>query len=193
MKTNNTKKYLTIFSLLIIFSLSACTEIITGTFSSNKGAPQDESFADFMDVPYPANMSFQKKESFSYTRRNVLSGVAVATGTMNIDEVGAYYDQHLPPHGWTPVAEAQSSALVSTWKKDDKYLTIFAKPESFSLTSSLRLELWVEAPHLNSDLGQRVIYQKPTIKDSNAEPGNSGSSNAEHNSSTKDGVTAEDI
>jgi len=112
-----------------------------------------------MDVPYPSIFSQDKKNSFTYSRRNIISGVVTVVGRLNLDEVGAYYDQHLPFYGWTPVAEAQGSKLISTWKKGEAILTIIAQPASFSIGNDTRVELWISPPHLSGDLGQRVIYQ----------------------------------
>ncbi len=144
----------------------------------------EESFAEFRDVPYPANFSFSKKDSFTYHRRGILSGLVVVSGRMTVDELGAYYDLRLPGHGWSPVADIHySSALVSTWKKGDKTLTIVGRPVSFALADEVKVELWVAPPHTRDDLGQRVNYQKPAAHNSSS----SGSKKS------GDAVTEEDI
>jgi hypothetical protein len=91
-------------------------------------------------------------------RRGVLSGVVTVVGKFSADELGAYYDQHLPSHGWSPLAEAQSSKLVSTWTKGNKVLTIITTNVTFSIGTDIRVELWVAPPHTKGDLGQRVVY-----------------------------------
>jgi hypothetical protein len=111
-----------------------------------------------MDVPYPAVMTLESKNTFSYSRKNIQAGVVSVVGHLSTDEIGAYYDSHLPNHGWTPLAEAQSSKLVSTWTKGQKVLTIIASPLTLSLGSNLRLELWVAPPHTKADLSQRIVY-----------------------------------
>jgi hypothetical protein len=152
--------YKSFFLIFIFFFLPGCLAAITAPFESSSPQNRDEeSFAEFMDVPYPSIFSLDKKNSFTYSRRNVLSGVVTVAGRLNLDEIGAYYDQHLPQHGWVPVAEAQGSKLVSTWKKGEAILTILAQPATFSIGNDTRVELWVSPPHLKGDLGQRVIYQ----------------------------------
>jgi hypothetical protein len=119
----------------------------------------DESFAEFMDVPYPAVMTLEKAGTYSYSRRDVKAGVVTVMGKMTIDELGAFFDTHLPNHGWAPLAEAQSVKLVSTWTKGGKALTIIATPIVMAIGGNLRVELWVGAPHTKGDLGQRIIYK----------------------------------
>jgi hypothetical protein len=122
---------------------------------------EGESFAEFLDVPYPSVMGLDRPLTFTYTRRGTLSGTIVVAGRMTLDEVGQYYDQHLPRHGWRPLAEAQGSKIVSTWVKDNKVLTIIVS-SAFAITGQdSRVEIWVSPPRSQSDLGQRVIYKKP--------------------------------
>jgi hypothetical protein len=111
-----------------------------------------------MDVPYPSTMTLEKKNTYTYTRKGIQAGVISVVGHLTTDEIGAYYDSHLPNHGWQPRAEAQSGKLVSTWAKGQRVLTIIASPLTLSLGSDLRLELWVAPPHTKADLGQRVVY-----------------------------------
>lgn len=148
------------------FLLSGCVEAITDTVAGPTRGQDEESFAEFLDVPYPANMSFSKKQSFTYERRGVQSGLVTVSGRMNMDELGAYYDAHLPGHGWSPVAEVQySSAFASTWRKGEKLLTIVSRPASFSVGGDVTVELWVAPPHTQADLGHRVVYQKPSAQE----------------------------
>ncbi|UQZ89742.1 hypothetical protein C4J81_11200 [Deltaproteobacteria bacterium Smac51] len=181
--------------MIAVSGLTGCVEKITTPFTGTTVNRDEESFAEFSDVPYPANMSFSKKDSFTYSRRGVFSGLVVVSGRMNVDELGAYYDLHLPGHGWSPVAEVHySSALVSTWKKGDKVLTIIGKPVSFSIGSDLRVELWVAPPHTKDDLGQRVAYQKPTVKESGTTTSSSGGLFSKTTTKkSSDSVTEEDI
>ena len=155
--------------MFALTGLSGCVEKVTAPFTAPPVNRDEESFAEFRDVPYPANFSFSKKDSFTYSRRGVLSGLVVVSGRMNVDELGAYYDLHLPGHGWSPAADIHySSALVSTWKKGDKILTIVGRPSSFSLADEVKVELWVAPPYTKDDLGQRVVYRKPAAQGSSS-------------------------
>jgi hypothetical protein len=152
-------------SLLVLFfalALSGCVEKVTAPFTGPPVNRDEESFAEFRDVPYPAHLRFNKNVSFTYQRRGVLSGLVQVEGTMTVDELGAYCDAHLPGHGWKPISDIQySSALVSTWKKADKILTVVGRPSSLStLSGGLNVQLWVAPPYTEDDLGQRVIYRK---------------------------------
>jgi hypothetical protein len=125
---------------------------------------EGESFAEFLDVPYPSIMGLDRSATFTYQRRGVMAGTVVVAGRMTLDEVGEYYDLHLPNHGWSPKAEAQGAKLVSTWVKGDKTLTIIAS-SAFAITGQdSRVELWVQAPFTKEDLGHRVIYRKSPEK-----------------------------
>ena len=144
----------------LMAALSGCVTLALRDTSGPMAPTSDEeSFAEFMDVPYPATMTLEKDATFSYTRREVKAGVVTVIGKMTVDEIGYFYDTHLPGHGWSPVAEAQSLKLVSTWTKGGKVLTIIATPIVMAIGGNLRLELWVGAPHTKGDLGQRTVYQ----------------------------------
>jgi hypothetical protein len=161
----------TLIALLSLFFLTGCINFaLKDTRGEAAPTPEGESFAEFMDVPYPSVMTLERKNTFTYSRKGIQAGVVSVVGHMTADEVGAYYDRHLPNHGWQPRAEAQSGKLVSTWAKGQKVLTIIASPLTLSLGSDLRLELWVAPPHTQADLSQRVVYgssappEEPTIE-----------------------------
>jgi hypothetical protein len=147
-------------ALLAATFLTGCLTVAVRD-SSGPQAPTagEESFAEFMDVPYPATMTLEKGDTFSYSRRDIQAGVVTVIGRMTVDELGAYYDGHLPGHGWAPLAEAQNVKLVSTWTKGSKVLTIIATPIVMAIGGNLRVEMWVAPPHTKSDLGQRSVYR----------------------------------
>jgi hypothetical protein len=144
---------------VLTLTLGGCLVAIRDTSGPSAPTPDDESFAEFMDVPYPAVMALEKDDTYIYTRRDVRAGVVTLLGRMTVEELGAYYDAHLPSHGWTPVAEAQNIKLVSTWVKGGKILTIIATPVIMAIGGNLRVELWVGAPRSQADLGHRPIYR----------------------------------
>jgi hypothetical protein len=147
---------------VLTIGLTGCLKPIIAPFGGRSSPPADgESFAEFLDIPYPSVMALDRSKTFTYTRRGILSGTIVVAGRMTVDEVGQYFDQHLPGHGWTPLAEAQGERLVSTWVKDKKVLTILAISALAISGRDSRVEIWVAPPHLASDLGQRVVYTKP--------------------------------
>jgi hypothetical protein len=151
---------LAILLAALVPSLTGClTVAIRDSSGPSAPTPDEESFAEFMDVPYPAIMTLEKDDTYTYTRRDVQAGVVTVMGRMTVDELGAFYDEHLPSHGWLPVAEAQSVKLVSTWTKGSKVLTIIATPIVMAIGGNLRVELWVAAPHTKADLGQRTVYR----------------------------------
>ncbi|MDR1084895.1 MAG: hypothetical protein LBP22_08555 [Deltaproteobacteria bacterium] len=156
-----TKKYSLAALFLCLWALTGCVKPIIAPFGGKDTPAQDgESFAEFLDVPYPSVMGLDRTATFTYTRRGVLAGTIVVAGRMTVDEAGAYFDLHLPPHGWAPLAEAQGSKIVSTWTKGDKVLTVIIS-SAFAITGQdSRIEMWVAPPHLKSDLGQRVVYKK---------------------------------
>jgi hypothetical protein len=149
--------------VLLALGLAGCVRPVLAPFGG-KGSPpvlEGESFAEFLDLPYPSAMGLDRSATFTYERRGVKAGTVVVAGRMTMDEVGEYFDLHLPSHGWSPVAEAQGPKIVSTWVKGDKYLTIIVSP-AFAITGQdSRIEMWISPPHLKSDLGKRVVYQKP--------------------------------
>ncbi|MGL4209867.1 MAG: hypothetical protein ACRCTY_10840 [Candidatus Adiutrix sp.] len=152
-----------IFLLMVASALAACVQTVKAPFTSTSVGRDIESFAEFKDVPYPSNMSFLKSESFTYTRRGTLAGVVVVSGRMTKDEVGAFYDAHLPNHGWAPLAEVNyNTSLVASWAKDNKVLTIITRPLPLAVTPEIKVELWVAPPHTKDDLGRRTIYQHST-------------------------------
>ncbi|MDR1545792.1 MAG: hypothetical protein LBU12_03585 [Deltaproteobacteria bacterium] len=171
--------------------LAGCLTI--GNFGGSNGsggsggasAKDGESFYDFMDVPFPSAMSLDSSGTFTYSRRGVLSGVVAVVGRMNVEELGAWFDVHLPSYGWSPLAEAQNVKLVSTWTKGAAVLTLIASPVTLSLGGDVRLELWVAPPHLKSDLGKRVVYETTGGKARSTTPVRS--------SKPKGSVTEEDI
>jgi hypothetical protein len=141
--------------------ISGCVKPIIAPFSTKNKPPMDgESFAEFLDVPYPSTMGLDRQATFTYTRRGVLAGTIVVAGRMSLDEVGEYFDLRLPAHGWSPLAEAQGDKIVSTWRKGDKTLTIIASPAFAIAGQDTRIEFWVAPPHTQADLGQRVVYKK---------------------------------
>ncbi|KXS56213.1 MAG: hypothetical protein AMR96_03935 [Candidatus Adiutrix intracellularis] len=147
----------------IITILTGCLEGLPQLFTEPKPNPQKESFAEFVDVPYPTHLIYNRRESYTFKRRNKLYGLVTVSGKMNLDEAGDYFDAHLPGHGWQPRAKVSYSlALVSTWTKGDQTLTVVGRPAALTLTSEIRLELWVAPLHTADDLNQRVIYQPPT-------------------------------
>jgi hypothetical protein len=157
--------------LACLLSLVGCVNVaLTKTRGESAPTAEGESFAEFMDIPYPSVMALETKNTFTYTRRGIQAGVVTVVGNLSADEIGAYYDSHLPNHGWTPLAEAQSAKLVSTWTKGQKVLTIISSPLTLSLGSDTRLELWVAPPHTKNDLGERIVYdstaprEEPVIK-----------------------------
>ncbi|MDR2140680.1 MAG: hypothetical protein LBR11_02650 [Deltaproteobacteria bacterium] len=156
-------RYINFLLLTLVFlGLTGCVRPIIAPFGGKDSPPlEGESFAEFLDVPYPSVMGLDRQSTYVYKRRGIQAGTIVVAGRMTVDEVGEYYDQHLPSHGWSPLAEAQGSKLVSTWTKDKKVLTIIVS-SVFSITGQdSRVEIWVSPPHLSSDLGQRVVYKKP--------------------------------
>lgn len=194
------KKYcgiaLVLFALL---SLSGCVEKVTAPFTAPPVNRDEESFAEFSDVPYPAHLKFSKGDSFTYQRRGMLSGLVVVSGRMNLDELGAYFDTHLPGHGWSPLSDIQySSALVSTWKKGDKILTVVGRPSALSIVGEVKVELWVAPPYTADDLGKRVVYQKPASRESSSSGGGGilggiFSSSGSGSKKSDNSVTEEDI
>ncbi|MDR2387437.1 MAG: hypothetical protein LBE80_07640 [Deltaproteobacteria bacterium] len=147
-----------------ILLLSGCGVNFAIKDTRGQSAPtlDGESFAEIMDVPYPSVMTLERKNTFTYTRKGIQAGVISVVGHLTTDEIGAYYDSHLPNHGWQPRAEAQSGKLVSTWAKGQRVLTIIASPLTLSLGSDIRLELWIAPPHTQADLGKRVVYDTST-------------------------------
>jgi hypothetical protein len=144
-----------LFSLLFIGS---CTLAITPAGPSYYGR-EDENFQDFMDVPYPSEMTLEKNKTVVFTRRNVLSGHISIVGPLTNDELLDYYDRRLPSHGWTPHSEVQTNTeTVSTWAKPGKTLTILVTTPTISIGVKSKVDLWVAPPFNKSDLGQRVIY-----------------------------------
>jgi hypothetical protein len=130
-----------------------------GGSSGGRAATKDsENFYDFMDVPFPHALTVETKNSFTYMRRGLLSGVVTAVGAMPVEELAAWFDAHLPAHGWQPAAEAQNVKIVSTWRKGQAVLTVVISPVTLSLAGDTRLELWVAPPHVQADLGKRTIY-----------------------------------
>jgi hypothetical protein len=149
---------------LTVFLVSGCINVaVKDTRGPNVAGSDDESFAEFMDVPYPGTMTLEKKRVRVYTRRQVLSGVVSVVGDFTPDEIGAFYDQHLPSHGWTPLAEVEGSEpkLISIWSKGSKVLTIIVS-STLAIGGRIRVELWVAPPRLKEDLGKRVIYKSST-------------------------------
>jgi hypothetical protein len=149
------------FLLVLAFGLSGCVRPVLAPFGGSKPPVDGESFAEFLDVPYPSNMGLDRSLTFTYERRGVLSGTIVVAGRLTMDEAAAYFDLHLPGHGWVPVAEAQGQKIVSTWRKGQKYLTIIVSPAFAIAGQDSRIEIWVAPPRSESDLGKRVIYKKP--------------------------------
>ncbi|MDR1308532.1 MAG: hypothetical protein LBL95_01315 [Deltaproteobacteria bacterium] len=151
-----------LLALLALASLSLLPGCLNVAFGDARGpsAPtaEGESFAEFMDLPYPPVMTLETRNTFAYERKGIRAGVVTVVGRLSADEIGAYYDSHLPAHGWAPLAEAQSTKLVSTWTKGQKVLTIVTSPITLSIGSDTRLELWVAPPHSQGDLGQRIVY-----------------------------------
>jgi hypothetical protein len=140
--------------------LNGCVNFTLKDTRGESASPlEEESYAEFMDVPYPSTMSLERKNTYTYTRKGIQAGVVSVVGNLTTDEIGAYYDARLPDLGWEPRAEAQSGKLISTWVKGQRVLTIIASPITLSLGSNLRLELWVAPPHTKGDLGQRVVYE----------------------------------
>ncbi|MDR2422254.1 MAG: hypothetical protein LBE01_02620 [Deltaproteobacteria bacterium] len=171
--------------ILLLVGLTACLKPVLAPFGG-KDAPvlEGESFAEFLDVPYPSVMGLDRQSTFAYDRRGVHSGTFVVVGRMTLDEVGEYFDLHLPAHGWTPLAEAQGPKLVSTWVKEKKVLTIVVSQAFAIAGQDSRVEIWVSPPRYQSDLGQRVVYKKPP------EPGKTRSTTPIRRSG---GVSEEDI
>ncbi|MDR1656103.1 MAG: hypothetical protein LBT47_00920 [Deltaproteobacteria bacterium] len=150
------------FCLLVLAGLAAagCLNVAIKDTSGPKAPSRDEeSFAEFLDVPYPATMTLEKDNTFTYSRRDILAGVVTVVGRMTVDELADYYDNHLPSYGWSPLAEAQNIKLVSTWTKGGKVLTVVATPIIMAIGGNLRVELWVAPPHTKGDLGNRLRYQ----------------------------------
>ncbi|MDR2386051.1 MAG: hypothetical protein LBE80_00515 [Deltaproteobacteria bacterium] len=179
---------LTLLAVLLFF-LSGCgiNFAIKDTRGESAPTADAESFAEIMDVPYPSVMTLERKNTFTYTRKGIQAGVISVVGHLTTDEIGAYYDSHLPDHGWQPRAEAQSGKLVSTWVKGNRVLTIIASPLTLSLGSDLRLELWVAPPHTQADLGKRVVY------DSSAPSGDPVVETKPIRGGKKNGFSEEDI
>ncbi|MDR2442383.1 MAG: hypothetical protein LBE31_02545 [Deltaproteobacteria bacterium] len=182
------KKFgLIIFLFLTLTILGGCLNVAirdhSGPSSLTSG---EESFAEFLDVPYPASMTLERDNTFTYSRRNVLAGVVSVVGRFSVEELALFYDQHLPGHGWTPLAEAQNVKLVSTWTKGGKVLTIIATPIIMAIGGNLRVELWVAPPHTKADLGKRMVYQNS---------GNEGERtySTKPTRGQKDGITQEDL
>jgi hypothetical protein len=120
----------------------------------------DENFQDFLDVPFPSEMTLEKGQSVVYQRRDVTSGRLVGVVSMSTDEMLDYYDRHLPRHGWTPRAEvAAGKTSVSTWSKGTKTLTVVAEQVTLSVGARSRVTLYIAPPHNKEDLGQRTVYQ----------------------------------
>ena len=144
----------------LVVGLAGClTVAVRDTSGPSAPTADEESFAEFMDVPYPAIMALERDDTFTYTRRDIQAGVVTVMGRMTVDELGAFYYDHLPGHGWSPLAEAQSVKLVSTWTKGGKVLTIIATPIIMAIGGNIRVELWVAPPHTRADLGQRAVYR----------------------------------
>jgi hypothetical protein len=147
------------FLLALAVAMGGCQMAIRDSRGPSAPMPDEESFAEFMDVPFPAVMTLERDDTYTYTRKEVKAGVVTVLGRMTVEELGAFYDNHLPNHGWRPVAEAQSVKLVSSWFKEGRVLTIIATPVVMAIGGNLRVELWVAPPRSASDLGHRTIYR----------------------------------
>jgi hypothetical protein len=166
--------------------LTGCLESLPRPFAEPKADPQKESFAEFADVPYPTHLVYNQKERYTFKRRDKLCGLVAVSGRMNLDEAGAYFDAHLPGHGWQPRAEVSySSGLVSTWIKGDRTLTVVGRPATLTLNPEVRLELWVAPLRTADDLGRRVVYQPPA--------GAAAGAKSPAKSAPRKGISEEDI
>jgi hypothetical protein len=146
---------------LFALGLCSCVAALTPLGEPNYNERDDENFQDFMDVPTPSVMAVETGAVEIYERRGVLAGKISLMGKLTVDELLDYFDRHLPNHGWTPLAEAQTErAALSTWAKAGKTLTIRATQPSLSLGVKSNLEIWVSPPHSKEDLGHRVIYNR---------------------------------
>jgi hypothetical protein len=146
--------------LWIIFFSVSCTTILAPAGKPAPHTREDENFQDFLDVPYPSAMEVEKSKIQVYERRGVLCGTYSLIGSLSPDELMDYYDRHLPPHGWIPLAEVQTEReVVSTWTKGKKTLTIQSSMVTMAIGADVRLRVWVASPHTKDDLGKRIIYR----------------------------------
>ncbi|MDR3152764.1 MAG: hypothetical protein LBW85_00490 [Deltaproteobacteria bacterium] len=153
--------------LLLAAPLLLCMSCIAAITSAkpDDSRRDDENFQDFMDVPFPSDMTLEKGKTFTYTRRDVLSGTISAVGPLSTDEILDYYDRHLPRHGWAPRAEVTAGKVtVSTWSKSSKTLTIIAEEVTIAVGARSRAILYVAPPHTQGDLGNRTVYQSTERK-----------------------------
>ncbi|MDR2612644.1 MAG: hypothetical protein LBG06_07445 [Deltaproteobacteria bacterium] len=149
-------------SLLLLAPLLLCASCIAALTPAapDDSRRDDENFQDFLDVPFPSEMTLEKGRTVVFTRRDVLSGSITIVGPLSTDEILAYFDRHLERHGWTPRAEVTTlKTTVSTWSKGSKTLTVVAEEVTLSVGARSRATLYVAPPHTQEDLGRRTVYQ----------------------------------
>jgi hypothetical protein len=128
-------------ALLSLASCSHFNQTETAENQATEFGPQQGAYFDFSDVKTPGSMTLDRDESFVYETNSVRAGVLALSGSASMEEILAFYEDHMPRDGWTMLSSFKYQKNVLIFTKTDKVCLITThRPNLLSKTA---LEVWV--------------------------------------------------
>ena len=141
---------LAVFSALLILALGAVSGCAS-TAKTDQGTASSETalrvpFSDFEDIPFPPEVSVNKKKSQLYSAGRGKVGLLTLEGRVDPDSLAAFFQSNLPRNGWKPMTSLKDRDHVLAFVKDDRVCLINISEGWFTTTCEVRVGLLEKAP-----------------------------------------------
>ncbi len=141
---------LAVFSALFIFAMWALSGCASTTKTDQGSASAETalrvSFSDFEDIPFPSEVSVNKRKSQLYSAGRGKVGLLTLEGRVDPDSLAAFFQNNLPRNGWKPMTSLKDRDVVLVFVKDERVCLIDIAEGWFTTTCEVRVGLLEKPP-----------------------------------------------
>lgn len=120
--------------VILIFVVAAlgCADLFSTQTIREREAAMEQTISTtyrFEDIPLPAGMVFNRKESFIYETRATKTGLLVYEGRGEMDKLANFFKQQMPNHKWGLVSNFELHNVMLTFIKEGWTSIIYIIPQ----------------------------------------------------------------
>jgi hypothetical protein len=142
--------FVTVFAAFFIITLWAFSGCASFGKKDPGTAPSETalrvSFSDFEDIPFPSEISVNKKKSQLYSAGRGKVGLLTLEGRVEPDSVAAFFQNNLPRNGWKALTFLKDRHHVLVFVKDDRVCLINICEGWFTTVCEVRVGLMEKPP-----------------------------------------------
>jgi hypothetical protein len=116
--------------LVLLAGTSGCDLLTYSTIPERQpetGKPMAASYR-FEDIPIPAGMTLNRKESFIYETRATKTGLLVYEGKGEMEKLVLFFKQQMPGHKWKLMSNFELHNVMLTFVKEGWITVIYILP-----------------------------------------------------------------